>query len=66
MLSFVHYCVGCVGVLVGTKVDLAQRRVVSEEDARKTAQTIEAEYFECSAVCYMRSEVIMCISCLAQ
>ena len=42
----------CVGVLVGNKVDLVQRRVVSEEDARKTAQTKELEYFECSAVRY--------------
>ena len=40
----------CAGVLVGNKVDLVQRRVVSLEEARKTAQSKELEYFECSAV----------------
>ena len=50
----------CIGVLVGNKVDLVQRRVVTEEDARKTAQTKELEYFECSAVRYILCLFVLC------
>lgn len=43
--SFFH-----IGVLIANKVDLKERRVVSEEEGKGFASSKGLEYFECSSV----------------
>jgi len=38
-----------IGVLIGNKVDLTDRQVVSEEMGQNTAQQLHLHFFECSA-----------------
>ena len=46
-------CNMCIGVLVGNKVDLTQRRVIKGEQGRAFAEAKGLKYFECSAVSYI-------------
>ena len=45
------------GVLVANKVDLKERRLVGEEEGRKFAASKDLEYFECSAVSFVVSQI---------
>lgn len=53
-------------VLVGTKADCSQERMVSEEDARKLAESIGADYFEISCQTGTLEQALEPISCLVK
>ena len=43
-----------IGALLANKIDLDQRRVISPKAGKELAQSNKLEYFECSAVSYIR------------
>ena len=53
------------GVLIGNKVDLKQRRVISAEDAKKFASGMDLEYFEVTAKDYSNVEAPFYFLCNA-
>ena len=53
------------GVLIGNKTDLKQRRNVSEEEAKKLAADLDLEYFEVTAKEYSNVEAPFYFLCNA-